>query len=65
MRFETATFQLQAINLCKSFKNFLCPKVERYDLKHKEIYTDFVVFLPDYLISPRFSIRFSPNSTIS
>ena len=35
----------------------MCQKL-RYHLKHKEIYTDFVVFLPDYLISPQFSIRF-------
>ena len=32
-------------------------------MKHKEIYTDFVIFLPDYLISPNCVIRFSTNFT--
>ena len=27
-------------------------------MKHKEMYTDFVVFLPDYLISPNCVKRF-------
>ena len=48
----------------KVWRSFYVPKL-RYHLKHKEIYTDFVVFLPDYLISPQFFIRFSPDSTIS
>ena len=42
----------------KVWRSFYVPKL-RYDLKHKEIYTDFVVFLPDYLISPQFYTIFS------
>ena len=34
-------------------------------MKHKEIYTDFVVFLTDYLLSPNCVVRFSANFTDS
>ena len=39
----------------------------RYDLenRNRDLKIFLPDFLPDYLISPQFSIRFSPNSTIS